>query len=82
MSPLDAWNRLLREPLVNHPAPLSGARHAPESADRDARKEYQMLHLRQLLRRYAEYRRVGYGRLAAFRFAWLVVTPRKPLSAR
>jgi len=41
-----------------------------------------MLHLRQLLRRYAEYRRVGYGRLAAFRFAWLVVTPRKPLSAR
>ncbi|MEX2318808.1 MAG: hypothetical protein WD626_03080 [Bauldia sp.] len=41
-----------------------------------------MLHLRQLLRRYAEYRRVGYGRLAAFRFAWLVVTPSKPLSAR
>jgi hypothetical protein len=46
-------------------------------------KECQMLQLSQLIRRYAEYRRVGYGRLAALRFAWLVVTtPTKPQSIR
>lgn len=27
-----------------------------------------------LLQRYREYRRVGYGRLAAFQFAWMVTT--------
>jgi hypothetical protein len=27
----------------------------------------------QLLERYVQYRRVGFSRLAAFRFAWLVV---------
>ena len=37
----------------------------------------------QLLRRYLQYRRVGFGRLTAFRFAWLVVTsPSKPVSTR
>jgi hypothetical protein len=37
----------------------------------------------QLLQRYIQYRRVGFGRLAAFRFAWLVMTsPSKPPSTR
>jgi hypothetical protein len=37
----------------------------------------------QLLQRYLQYRRVGFGRLAAFRFAWLVVTTRsRPMSIR
>ena len=37
----------------------------------------------QLLKRYIQYRRVGFGRLAAFRFAWLVMTsPSKPPSTR
>jgi len=37
----------------------------------------------QIFRRYLEYRRVGLGRLAALRCAWLVVNTRsKPLSIR
>ncbi len=37
----------------------------------------------QLLQRYLQYRRVGFGRISAMRFAWLVVTSRgKPLSIR
>jgi hypothetical protein len=36
----------------------------------------------QFLQRYVQYRRVGFGRWAAFRFAWLVVTARaKPATA-
>jgi hypothetical protein len=43
----------------------------------------EMLQLSQLLQRYVQYRRVGFGRLAAWRFAWLVVTsPTKPVSPR
>jgi hypothetical protein len=32
-----------------------------------------------LIQRYIEYRRVGFGRLAAFRYAWFIasVTPRR-----
>lgn len=30
----------------------------------------------QFLRRYVQYRRVGFGRMAALHFAWLVVTAR------
>ena len=30
-----------------------------------------------LIQRYLEYRRVGHGRLAAFRFAWVVVAARR-----
>lgn len=30
----------------------------------------------QLLRHYIQYRRVGFGRMAAFHFAWLVATAR------
>jgi hypothetical protein len=42
-----------------------------------------LLHLPQLLQRYIQYRRVGYGRLAALRFAWLVVAPpNRPQSIR
>ena len=37
----------------------------------------------QLLQRYLQYRRVGFGRVAAFHFAWLVVnSPSKPVSTR
>jgi hypothetical protein len=37
----------------------------------------------QIFRRYLEYRRVGLGRLAALRCAWLVVNTRsKPMSIR
>jgi hypothetical protein len=36
----------------------------------------------QLLERYIQYRRVGFGRMAALHFAWLVVTARaKPAAA-
>jgi len=36
----------------------------------------------QFLQRYVQYRRVGFARLAAVRFAWLVVTARaKPAEA-
>ncbi len=36
----------------------------------------------QFLQRYVQYRRVGFGRWAAIRFAWLVVTARvKPAEA-
>lgn len=36
----------------------------------------------QLFQRYVEYRRIGYGRLAAIHFAWLVTTARRPMSIR
>ena len=37
----------------------------------------------QLLKRYLQYRRVGFGRASALHFAWLVVTSRsKPMSIR
>jgi hypothetical protein len=32
--------------------------------------------------RYFEYRRVGYSRLNALHFAWLVTTARRPLPSR
>jgi len=36
-----------------------------------------------LIQHYLEYRRVGIGRIAAFRFAWVVVTTRsKPMQIR
>lgn len=42
-----------------------------------------MIHLPQLYQRYVQYRRAGLGRLAAFRFAWLLVTiPGRPQSIR
>lgn len=34
------------------------------------------------IQRYLEYRRVGYGRVAAFHFAWMVATARRPLTTR
>ncbi len=36
----------------------------------------------QLLQRYFQYRRVGFGRIAAFRFAWLVSKGTRPAVAR
>jgi hypothetical protein len=42
-----------------------------------------MLILPQLVHRYVQYRRVGFGRMAALRFAWLVVTSQtKPIAPR
>jgi len=36
----------------------------------------------QFFQRYFEYRRIGYGRLSALHFAWLVTTARRPMSIR
>jgi hypothetical protein len=42
-----------------------------------------LFHLPQLIQRYVQYRRVGFGRLAAWRFAWLVAAPpHRPQSVR
>lgn len=42
-----------------------------------------MSFLPQLLHRYVQYRRVGFGRLAAMRYAWLVVTSHtRPIAPR
>ncbi len=34
------------------------------------------------IQRYIEYRRVGYSRLAALHFAWIVTSARRPLPLR
>lgn len=36
----------------------------------------------QFIQRYREYRRIGYGRLSALHFAWLVSSARRPMSIR
>lgn len=36
----------------------------------------------QFIQRYLEYRRIGYGRVSAFQFAWLVTSVRRPTLVR